>query len=99
MVRKRVSSGPAIRAYGLRANLRGGAIRVRWKTSRRVSPTASFDITASATRSRFEDPLIHASATESKPGRPFTTTITPAAGIRFVTLYPEPLKQTVRVRR
>jgi hypothetical protein len=90
-----------VRLIGLRAVRQGDAIRVTWRLSGEQPSNLAFDVTGSATRGRFVEPLVSGGAHNGGGQRSFGVTLRPAAGVRYVTLYSyglKPLKRVLRVR-
>lgn len=76
---------PAPRVEGLRAVRREGTIRVSWRV-RHPDDLALFFVTGAATRAWSGEPPAFASAFAGRVKRSFAVTLTPAAGVRWVTL-------------
>ena len=95
---RRGEPGPRIRS--LRAVRRGGAIRVTWRTSRVMPGDSPFYATGETSRARTAEPIVE-SAGWAGDSLALSTTLRPAAGVRWVTLRvpgARPGKLTVRVR-
>ena len=78
---------PTTRVTGLRAVRHGDTIRVTFKLSQPQNYGPTFPAIGTATRSRFEEPLVEGWTGTSKDHRSFSLTLKPATGVRYVTLY------------
>ncbi|WP_028064876.1 hypothetical protein [Solirubrobacter soli] len=77
---------PPTRVTNLRVTRDGNAIRVRFRMSQ-PQEDVTFPAVGTATRSRFEEPLVEGWTGTSRDHRSFSLTLRPAAGVRYVTLY------------
>ena len=87
VLRTGLHPGPANRVSGLRAVRHGSTIRVTFKMSRPQYGGLTFPAVGTASRSRFEEPLVEGWTGTSRDLRSFSLTLRPATGVRFVTLY------------